>query len=115
MRKIRTFILFIILTALVGSMTNCQEDETFNTGTLSLHFTNHSSDMYANIFSIDNLSIPIDKIPIYNKNTGRVLNIGNYYIQVYSNNSSYSSIGFQIRAQNTTTIRWDDDNIAVLQ
>ncbi|MBL7843267.1 MAG: hypothetical protein JNK44_05335 [Cyclobacteriaceae bacterium] len=114
MEKLRFFKLFLFA-SLILVMTNCEDEDISTTGELSVSFTNHRQDIYVMIFSIENTEIPIDVFQLdHNGKAKRNLNSGNYYITV-SSATYFASIGFQIRANSTTTIVWGADNSAKVQ
>lgn len=116
MKKTRFIRLFSVIVLLLGiMMTNCKEDEISNTGTLSVSFVNHPSDITVNIYSIDNTNVPIDYFQLDNSGKAqRDLNIGNYYVRVTSA-TYFSPIGFQIKPNNTTAILWNFKNGSQIQ
>lgn len=112
LRFIKTVFLAIIL---LGVMTNCERDEISSTGNLSLSFTNHPSDISVAIYSIGNLDIPIKHLQLdSNGQAQEELNRGNYYIKVFSE-TFFSPTGFQIKADQTTTITWGANNESRVQ
>lgn len=102
----------ILCVILLGMATaSCKEDEF--SGTLSVTFRNHDPDMNVNVYSIDNLDIPLGHFQPDNKGKAKKeLNVGNYYITVSSSGTHFSSIGCQIKVNSTTSIFWDTDNSA---
>ncbi|NOU16908.1 MAG: hypothetical protein HOO91_05050 [Bacteroidales bacterium] len=110
---IRIVLLTIIL---LSTLTYCKKDTETNIGKLSISFYNHPP-KYSDVvlYSMENtdISICVLKLDIYG-NAEKDLNIGNYYIKVYSG-TFYSSIGFQINPGKTTKIYWGVDNGAEIQ
>ena len=90
---------------------SCSKDQDY-TGTLNLNFENHPSDIMVEVFSMDNTEIGLYSFKLNSEGKKRVdLNVGNYYLKCYSS-TYFPSIGFQIRTNKTTLIRYDERNIA---
>jgi len=112
MKVIKRVKVVFVLMMLFGILSSCNKDEESNTGQLNLYFHNYSSDIEVILYSMEDTSIPID-VMLLNQDREKKENllIGNYYVKVDSK-KYYSSIGFQIKPDQTTTISWGVDNDA---
>ena len=115
MKKLQFQRLPILSMFFLLSFSGCNEEEVLNTGTLSLSVVNHENVVDVAVYSLDNLSLPIDRIKLDRNGSARkTLNMGNYLISVVSDNH-YGDIACQVRPNGTTSIKWGDDNNPFLQ
>ncbi len=91
-------------------MSSCKKDDLTTTGTLKVTFTNHSRDLSILIRPAENSALAISDWlkPDSNGTLTYNLNNGNYILT--SSGSTFSPIGFQIRAGETTLIFFDSTN-----
>lgn len=105
------FLLFstIIAMGLIGCS---DDDDVSNSGTLSMSFTNSSSDVRVSIYDIQNATMEIYTASMNGaKELTITLNVGNYLIQPYSSsNAFFPKAGFQIQGNKKTQILYDANN-----
>lgn len=102
--------LAIMLTVLI-LFSGCSQDDVSTKGTLQVTFANFSTDLEVLISPAENTNITLFNFhPSDLRNGTMELNIGNYFVSVFSSGSSYGSTGFQISSDKVTSIFWNSQN-----
>lgn len=106
-------VIFILLFT-IALIYGCTKDEDTLTGTLIISFANPPADISVWINPAENTDIWIghDLIPDAQGNLSRELNMGNYIVNCYSNEQSFSTdLGFQIMPGRTTKINYTSGGV----
>jgi hypothetical protein len=116
----RSVLALVSILLLMAAFSGCEKTELYEpktTGTLSLFFTNHSAlTIYVHVRAIENTDIVLFVYKVDRMgNIIEELNAGNYYLTVSAHDSSFnykyfSNTGFQIKAGQTTSIKWGSHN-----
>ena len=94
------------------SLSACSKDEFSTDGELRVSFVNHPSDLRVFIYAMENSEIPIYELT--SDHEGKIkmtINVGDYILKPHSASIFYSTIGFQVRQDKTTTVAFNDRNI----
>jgi hypothetical protein len=99
----------LILTLLAG----CSKEEE-NFGTVSIFFANKPSDLVVEIFTVENMSIPIYTGNVTEQTLKLPLNFGNYVVKPYAmsvaiHGGIFTQVGFQLNpAKKNVNIHYDE-------
>jgi len=115
MKKIKSIkIVFLFLFTLVTSI-SCNDTEISTSGILSVNITNNQPDIRLLVSPAENTEIVTHSFELDENGIAEVeLNIGNYYVEVFSS-TFFGSTGFQIASDKTTQILWDSRNIPIVK
>ena len=113
--KTKSFFRSVILLPLLISVLFACKKESDLTGQLKVSFANKSGDITMLVYAIENTDFPISSFKLDISGNGSTeLNMGNYMVKV-SSGINYSSIGVQIKPNQTTSIFWGTDNQPYIQ
>src|SRR5688572_8723310 len=116
MRLLTSLKLLLPLLLLITLVSSCKEEELTTSGALEVTFTNHPSDLEVYISPAENSQIQISG-PLKPRSDGKLtynLNYGNYILKTYSS-TTFTDVGFQIRAGKTTAIYFHSNNMGHVQ
>lgn len=111
--KSKLFSLILLLTMIaLTTLQSCEKDKVVTTGTLRITYAKHNENLMQSIYSIENPDISINtKFEVDSKGTWITkLNMGNYILKISNSNYFSRTVGFQIKADETTTIQFDAQN-----
>lgn len=116
MKSIKVFMPFLGLFLLFVMLSGCEKDALTTTGSLKVTFTHHPSDLTSLISPAENSQISIcDWLkPDANGTLTYDLNNGNY-ILTSSSATFFPTVGFQIKAGETTEIIFKESNTGHIQ
>ena len=111
MRTVKLVRPFLLLLLSIAVLSGCKKDEISTTGSVKITYANRPSDLTVLISPAENPQLAITDwlTPDSYGTLTYELNIGNY-ILISSSSTFFPNVGFQIKAGQTTEIKFGADN-----